>query len=74
MKTAKIDMLGRVVIPVNYRKRLNLQSGSNVIISLFQNSVVLTPSVKACKLCGQTVFDGAPVELCEECIHRVKAL
>ena len=63
----KIDILGRVVIPAEFRNSLGLVEGDEVTISLENGVITLTPAQKVCKLCGnhENVKDG---KICEKCI------
>lgn len=48
----RIDKLGRIVLPINCRKRLKLTENSSVCIAIEDNSIILTPSSQYCALCG----------------------
>ena len=70
----QIDRLGRVVIPISYRKFLNLSENSNVNIYLEDNTIVITPSDKRCSLCGDTSHLHQEISLCEKFIESIKKL
>ena len=38
----QVDRLGRIVIPISYRKYLNLNENSSVNISLENDSIIIT--------------------------------
>ena len=40
----QIDKLGRVVLPISFRRRLALTENSKVRISLDDNAIIITPS------------------------------
>ena len=63
----KIDVLGRVVIPAEFRNSLGLVEGDEVSVSTDNGVIILTPTQKVCKLCGshENVKDG---KICEKCI------
>ena len=44
MMVRKVDELGRIVLPVEFRKELNLGTGCDVRIELNSGSIVLTPN------------------------------
>lgn len=52
MKKLKLDDLGRIVIPKPFRKELNLENESPVVVALENNSVVIRPEKAVCKCCG----------------------
>ena len=68
----KIDKLGRVVLPISFRKRLNLTENSSVNISLDDDTIFITPTEKRCALCGSNSALHSDVQLCNTCIRRVK--
>lgn len=48
----KIDVLGRIVIPAEIRKSLNLKEGDKLGVSLDEGRIVLAPTKDSCALCG----------------------
>ena len=69
-----IDKLGRVVLPMNYRQRLNLSNDARVAISMDGNSIIITPAESSCALCGCVDNLRKDVQLCLDCIKKVKTL
>ena len=69
-----IDKLGRIVLPMNYRQRLNLCGNAKVSISVKGNSIVITPTESTCALCGCSNNLSKDVQLCFDCIKKVKTL
>ena len=65
----RIDDLGRVVIPAEYRKVLGIRVGDELDLTLEGDALVLRPLREACALCGGVsalqVFRTALV--CGEC-------
>lgn len=57
--TRKLDVLGRIVIPAEIRKSLDLKEGGVLDISLDEERIVLTPRRDSC------VFTGAETDLVE---------
>ena len=74
MKHTKIDRLGRVVIPIGFRKELDLSENSNVQISLSNGRIIIEPDSDLCRLCKTNIVDNSNVALCKSCIKIVKAL
>ncbi len=68
---AKIDKLGRIVIPKEYRKQLGIELEDEIDISLSDGAVRIRPRVINCCICGATLEAGAEVPLCYGCIDLV---
>ncbi len=48
----KVDVLGRIVIPSEIRKSLQLREGDPLSISLDEGRIILEPTKDSCALCG----------------------
>lgn len=48
----KLDVLGRIVIPAEIRKSLDLKEGGVLDISLEEDRIILTPRQDSCVFCG----------------------
>ena len=68
---AKIDKLGRVVIPVEYRKRLGISLGDEVDIKISDGGVVIAPIAQSCCVCGKRLDKSGGVPLCDRCVDFV---
>ena len=66
------DKLGRVVIPVEFRKELSIKSNTKVIISLLNGEIIVKPKFTRCLLCGKRIEENSVLKLCCDCIVRVK--
>ena len=71
----QIDPLGRVVLPKDMRRALNLHENDLLDIVLEGNAIVLTKSTCACALCGATenliaIGKGYVCPACREQIVR----
>ena len=73
MKSVRVDKLGRIVIPIDYRKRLNIIEGSEMILKIYGNKISLIPYSISCRLCGKEI-SKAGIPLCEACIKQIKSL
>jgi len=51
VETRKIDSLGRVVLPIELRKELDIGDNSDVDICVSDNQIVLKKSEPSCKIC-----------------------
>ena len=67
----EVDNLGRIVLPVKFRKKLGINAYSKLIMSLEDESIVIRPANRHCALCGKTVEKGK-YNLCGECILKIK--
>lgn len=50
----KLDVLGRIVIPAEIRRSLDLKEGGVLDISLEEDRIVLTPRQDSCVFCSST--------------------
>ena len=70
----EIDKLGRLVLPMNFRKHLNLIENTTVRIRLENNSIIITPAHCSCAVCGKTTDLHKEKPLCKTCIQEIKQL
>lgn len=49
----KLDVLGRIVIPAEIRKSLDLKEGGVLDISMEDDRIILTPRQDSCVFCGE---------------------
>ena len=66
----KIDKLGRVVIPIKFRKRLGIRSDSLVSMRLEGDMLFLTSGEKSCAVCGSFERILTSMMICEKCANR----
>lgn len=70
----RIDELGRVVLPIELRRTMNLEVRDPVEIFLEGESIVLRKYEAACLFCGGghqlTTFRGK--QICGECLRQLK--
>ena len=74
MKIGKIDRLGRIVIPIEDRKSLNLKEGVLIEIHRENDKITITPHHKKCKLCGFVLKEVKNIEVCPDCIKLIKGI
>jgi transcriptional pleiotropic regulator of transition state genes len=70
----KIDELGRIVVPSEYRNALDLSGGDDLEISMEGNRIILQRPQNGCFLCGSTE-DLTKVKekfICGECLNLIK--
>ena len=65
----KIDELGRIVVPIEFRKSLGIQAGEDVEIMMNQNTIVVQKYEKGCIFCGEKNATSMYHDklICEEC-------
>lgn len=68
----EVDNLGRVVIPIEYRKKLGIEKNSIVLVDLENGFLKISPLGSCCAVCGNIVSADNEIRLCDECIERVK--
>ena len=70
----RIDELGRVVLPIELRRTMNLEVRDPVEIYMEGDSIVLRKYEAACLFCGGnhqvTTFRGKPV--CLDCLRQLR--
>ena len=67
----KIDKLGRLVVPLELRRKYGLNIGSRVEFLDTGDSVIIKPSEPACRICRADVSEGSEFPLCESCISKI---
>ena len=72
--TKKIDKLGRIVLPMDFRRALGISLNSDVRIELIGNEIRLNNAELQCKLCGTAIKKECTMQICKECIRKVKSI
>ena len=73
MKIARIDTLGRIVIPISYRRSLDITPEKDLKIEMTNGKIVISERELLCKLCGD-VIQAAEIPLCKSCISKIKSI
>ena len=68
----KIDELGRIVLPMEFRKALNVGTKCDMRMEVKNGAIVLTPNECVCVGCGTVISPKTQYGLCERCITRIK--
>jgi len=69
----RIDDLGRIVVPAEYRAILSLNGGDELEISMEGNRIILQKPSNVCAICGETE-NLAQVKdkfVCKSCIDTI---
>ena len=74
----KVDELGRLVLPIELRKELNINEGDGLALYIDKtnNAIILKPSEAKCTHCGtlENLKAFGKHSICAGCIEGVKNL
>ncbi len=70
----QIDDLGRVVLPINFRKKVGMENKARVLITLKGRDILITSLSTHCALCGSNDNLNTDIKLCGACIEKIKQL
>lgn len=73
----KIDDLGRITLPIELRRNLEINIGDPVEIFVEGNSILLKKYVPGCSCCKEVTSELKEVDgikLCTKCIQKIKKL
>ncbi len=70
-----VDALGRIVLPMEIRNALNIQTGDAIDISLVGEEIVLKQRIPSCIVCGtkENLERVNRKYICTECIKEIKS-
>lgn len=70
----KIDDLGRMVIPIELRKTLNISKKDPMEIFVDGNKIILQKYEPGCEICGsmENIIQHEGHEICTDCINTLK--
>ena len=68
----KIDKLGRIVLPHDYRKALGLEGEAEIILSIERDAITIRGKLTACRLCGSGNNILAHLGICHACVQNIK--
>lgn len=80
MKTSgmvrQLDALGRIVIPIEMRRTMGIDTKDLLRISVDGNHIILSKYETACRLCGSDkgLFDYKGNMICKKCLAELKEL
>lgn len=71
----KVDQLGRIVMPIEIRRNLDVKEGDSLEIFVEADKIILKKYNPSCTFCEEsgdlTTYEGK--NLCRKCIERIKA-
>lgn len=72
--TRKIDELGRIVLPIELRRGLDIGEKDALEIYVEDDSIILKKFKKSCLFCGgeENTIDFKGKNICSECIAQLK--
>lgn len=70
----KIDRLGRIVLPIEFREKLGLKNNSSVFVSLCENYISVFSRENKCALCENSFEGIRELRLCDSCIKKAKKI
>ena len=71
-----IDELGRIVIPKEMRRKMDISNNDPVEIFVEDDKIILVKYSVSCTFCGSNlgVSDFRGKRLCADCISQIKAM
>ena len=68
-----LDQLGRLVIPIETRRVLNLNGGDPVEIFTDGDAIILKKYVRGCQCCGdmKDVKEYKGIRICKKCLNEL---
>ena len=72
----RVDELGRIVLPIETRKLMGLETRDGVEIFVEDDRIVLKKYQPSCVFCGEAggVVDFKGKKVCRDCIEKLKDL
>lgn len=68
----EVDAGGRIVLPKEYRRKMNITPGTEVILYEKDGKLTIEVVTPKCKLCGTAENINEDLSLCDKCIEKVK--
>ena len=70
----KLDNMGRIVLPAEYRKKTGINDLSEVRITEKDGKIIVEKLNPKCKICGAEENINNEMSVCEVCIAKIKSL
>ena len=72
----KIDELGRIVIPVELRNKLNIHIKDEVEIYVEKSSIIIKKYDPSCVFCGKSkdLNEFEDKLICDKCLEKIKQI
>lgn len=72
----KVDELGRIVIPIELRKKLKIDIKDEVEIYVEKSSIIIKKYDPSCVFCGKTkeLNEFEDKLICNKCLEKIKTI
>lgn len=70
----KLDHMGRIVLPAEYRKKTGIDDLAEVRITEKDGKIIIEKLAPNCKICGAEENINNEMGVCEGCIAKIKSL
>ena len=74
MKITKIDRLGRIVIPIHYRRDMGIEEDTPIMLEYINKKLIISAGSARCCVCGSKIKSNLKMPLCDDCVECVKML
>lgn len=70
----KVDSLGRVKIPIEYRRKLSIPGCTYVLIKMNQGIITVQRSEVCCVMCGnrERIHNVKGIRICSDCVNEIR--
>ena len=68
----KVDLLGRITIPKELRKKHAITDTTLLSISELDDKIVIQKAMPACKICGSQQEVDESLQVCRTCSIKIK--
>lgn len=72
----RVDNVGRIVLPRNFRQRLGIHTGDIVDVTVQRDFLQVGPGVRRCAICGEEnradLHTIGTKVICTACLNRIK--
>jgi AbrB family transcriptional regulator, transcriptional pleiotropic regulator of transition state genes len=72
--TRRIDQLGRVVVPAEFRRTMGIREGDLLEVTAEDGRLILRKVAPECALCGRAddLIDLHAKHLCRDCVREIR--
>lgn len=70
--TRRVDELGRVVLPAEYRNAMGIGKETPVSMTYSNGSIIINLSVPTCKICYSQEDIDPELKVCSACIKKIR--
>lgn len=74
--TRSLDSLGRVVIPIEIRRRFEINEDEELEFYIEDDKIIMKKFIDSCTFCGSrdSLIEYKKKHICDSCLKDVKAL